>query len=106
MWDDLRGVFAMYVMARGRSDVQHIMVTITDGYSSKPWLTEAYAMQARDEKIKMYALAVGSGYSQSGLEQIASFPKDSHIFLAQNYLELKSLEYSVLHALCSKYLKF
>lgn len=81
------------------------MLVITDGWSSKPWITASQASLARDEKIRMYAIAVGNDINLNELHAIASFPKDSHIFTAPDYTGLQAMEHTILNELCSKSLR-
>ncbi|WAR12942.1 CO6A6-like protein, partial [Mya arenaria] len=74
-----------------RANVPNIAIVVTDGQSNNPTLTAAEAKAARDAGITILAIGVGHGVERSELNEIASDPDSTHVFTADSFSALSSL---------------
>ncbi|XP_052786251.1 cartilage matrix protein-like [Mya arenaria] len=74
-----------------RANVPNIAIVVTDGQSNNPTLTAAEAKAARDAGITILAIGVGHGVVRSELNEIASDPDSTHVFTADSFSALSSL---------------
>ena len=80
-------------MNQGRSvngnPVPQVAITLTDGLSFQPTMTNQKAQEARDKGIHMIAVGVGDGINFPGgiaeLQRIASDPVASNTFVADDF---------------------
>lgn len=67
-------------------------IVVTDGRSNNPPLTAAEAKKARDAGITVLAIGVGSGVGKSELDAMATDPDSTHVYTADNFDALLSLQ--------------
>ncbi|KAH3775135.1 hypothetical protein DPMN_176532, partial [Dreissena polymorpha] len=75
-----------------RPNVPNIAIVVTDGQSANPTLTAAEAKKARDAGITLLAIGVGSGIGRTELNNIATDPDSTHVYMADNFDALTSLK--------------
>ncbi|XP_050403923.2 cartilage matrix protein [Patella vulgata] len=82
----------MYTPEHGsRSNVQNVMIILTDGESDKPELTRAAANQAKAAGINIFSIGVGAKVKVQELNDMASEPTDLFVFELDDFQSLKSI---------------
>ena len=75
-----------------RPNVPNVAIIVTDGQSGNPPLTASEAKKARDAGITILAIGVGSGARTSELNAMATDPDSTHVYKADNFDALTSLQ--------------
>ena len=83
-----------------RPSVPNVAIIVTDGQSNNPALTAAEAKKARAKGITILALGVGHGSKKSELNEMATDPDSSHVYTADNFDALASLQAFVSNKAC------
>ncbi|KAK6188180.1 hypothetical protein SNE40_004416 [Patella caerulea] len=82
----------MYTPEHGsRSNVQNVMIILTDGESDKPELTRAAANQAKAAGINIFSIGVGTKVKVTELNDMASEPSESFVFELDDFQSLESI---------------
>jgi hypothetical protein len=78
-----------------RACVEHIMVTLSDGYT--PWIGSAVAQanQAKANGVRIAAVAVTTNPSLTNLKKVVSNPTSRYLFVAKKFVDLMKLETTV-----------
>ena len=75
--------------SRGRSNVPHIAIVMTDGQSDYPQLTIQQAIAVRDDGITVFAIGIGDRVDDFELSMIASSP--DYVFTVNSFDALVTL---------------
>ncbi|KAG8010914.1 Collagen alpha-6(VI) chain [Nibea albiflora] len=95
-------VFITQRGSRKEKGVQQVAVVITDGESQDKVSTAA--AELRRAGVTVYAVGVKDANEQE-LNQIASYPTNTHMFIVKNFTELKPLEQSLQKFMCQNILR-
>ncbi|KAL5004049.1 hypothetical protein ScPMuIL_017505 [Solemya velum] len=83
----------MFQSASGsRQHAGHFGIVITDGRSQEPQKTARAAQEARRQGITLFAIGVGDNISEEELRNIASDPKQDHVFMVDDYRALNTIK--------------
>ena len=93
-------MFVLSLLPGDRPNVPNVAIIVTDGQSNNPTLTAAEAKKARDKGITIIALGVGHGIRKSELNEMATDPDSSHVYTADNFDALASLQAFVSNKAC------
>jgi hypothetical protein len=77
---------------RGRSDVQQIMLILSDGYSKYFNDVIKSAATARNDGIRIAAISVTTNPSLKNLRLVISHPHHKYLFVASKFVNLMKLE--------------
>ena len=83
-----------------RPTVPNVAIIVTDGQSNNPPLTAIEARKARAKGITILALGVGHGIRKSELNEMATDPDSSHVYTADNFDALASLQALLSNKAC------
>jgi collagen type VI alpha len=86
--------------ARPDTDIDKILIVITDGESSQPERTVEESRMTRDAGIDVITLGIGKWVVQSELEGMASYPKTRNAFRVYDYGSLFQASDAMLLAMC------
>ena len=75
-----------------RPNVPNVAIIVTDGQSNNAALTASEAKLARDAGITVLAIGVGHGAKKSELNAMATDPDSAHVYTADNFDALGSLQ--------------
>lgn len=87
---------------RKKKGVQQVAVVITDGKSQDDVSTAAADL--RRAGVTVYAVGVKDAEVDE-LKQMASYPTNKHVFIADSFSKLKSLEQSMQKILCQNIIR-
>ena len=83
-----------------RPNVPNVAIIVTDGQSNNPPLTAIEARKARAKGITILALGVGRGIGKAELNEMATDPDSSHVYTADNFDALSSLQALLSNKAC------
>ena len=75
-------------------------IIVTDGQSNNPPLTAIEARKARAKGITILALGIGRGIGKTELNEMATDPDSSHVYTADNFDALGSLQALLSNKAC------
>ena len=75
------------IRERGRQDVPHVIIVLTDGRSDDPQATQVNAAIARNEGSRILTVGIGTQIDINELNGISSDPDESHVFLIEDFSE-------------------
>ncbi|XP_064616192.1 uncharacterized protein LOC135480311 [Liolophura sinensis] len=83
-----------------RKSAAHAAILVTDGRSNDPTATVNAAERARKMKITMFAVGVGNNIDQSELNDVATDPDCTHVFLVEGFSNMESMKQQMEKATC------
>ncbi len=70
---------------RGRKNIPHVIIILTDGRSDDPQATQTNAAIARNEGSRILSVGIGSLIDLNELNGISSDPDEDHVFLIEDF---------------------
>ena len=94
---------SMFTASAGdRADVPNVAIVVWDGIPTSDWQQAIdYAIQARQQGIRIIGFGVGSDVQSFGLSTITSWPSSETVFVAQSSSQLPSLRDRIVDATCN-----
>ncbi|XP_013400996.1 collagen alpha-1(XII) chain isoform X1 [Lingula anatina] len=84
-----------------RTGIPHVGIVVTDGCSDNPNATVSEARLAKTENIIMFAVGIGSETRFEELIDIATRPKEQHVFHVGDFDALASIQEVILQEICN-----
>ncbi|XP_064616969.1 uncharacterized protein LOC135480968 [Liolophura sinensis] len=83
-----------------RNNVARAIILVTDGQSNDHAATVREAARARSMQITLFAVGVGSGIDKRELNDVATDPDCTHVFLVQDFSKIEFLKQQMQEATC------